>query len=136
MQIQYRSDVLISVEQMIDLYNRSTLGERRPVHRKDIFSKMKDNADVIITAWVGNELVGIARTLTDFTYIAYLADLAVDETWQHKGIGRKLIEETQKQLDPTCHIVLFASPKAHAYYPKIGFTANTRGWSKPGPEKP
>lgn len=135
MQIQYRSDVPISVEQMIDLYNRSTLGERRPVHRKDIFSKMKNNADVIITAWAGNELVGIARTLTDFTYIAYLADLAVDEAWQHKGIGRQLIEETQKQLEPTCHIVLFAAPKAHAYYPKVGFTANTRGWSKPSPEK-
>ncbi len=136
MQIQYRNDAGFTVEQMIDLYHRSTLGERRPVHRPDIFSKMKDNADVTVTAWAEEHLVGIARTLTDFAHVAYLADLAVDKQWKRKGIGKQLIEETQKLLEPTCHIVLFAAPKAKTYYPKIGFNANTRGWSRPSPETP
>lgn len=38
----------------------------------------RHDADITVTAWDGEMLVGIARTLTDFSYAAYLADLAVD----------------------------------------------------------
>lgn len=36
------------------------------------------NAPLVMTAWEGETLVEIAQTLTDFSYVAYLADLAVD----------------------------------------------------------
>lgn len=128
MDILYRDDVIPGVDQAIDLYNRSTLGERRPVDRPDIFEGMLKNADVTITAWVGERLVGIARTLTDFTYVAYLADLAVDSEFQKMGIGTRLIDETRQRLRPECMIVLLAAPNANDYYPKIGFEHNPRAW--------
>lgn len=37
MAILYRDDAILPTEQVIDLYRRSTLGERRPVERPDIF---------------------------------------------------------------------------------------------------
>ena len=77
MDIDYRDDAAITVAQVIGLYRRSTLGERRPVDRPDIFADMLKHADLIITAWHGDRLVGISRALTDFSYVAYLADLAV-----------------------------------------------------------
>jgi GNAT superfamily N-acetyltransferase len=132
MDISYRVNDTVSVEQAIDLYRRSTLGERRPVHRPDIFAGMLRNADVLVTAWHGDLLVGVARTLTDRTYVAYLADLAVDEAWQHRGIGRQLVEVTRAQLQPSCMIVLLAAPKANDYYPKLGFEHNPRAWVLPG----
>ncbi|HEX5356249.1 MAG TPA: GNAT family N-acetyltransferase [Aquabacterium sp.] len=135
MDIEYRHEATISVAQAIDLYTRSTLGERRPVHRPDIFEGMLRHADVTVTAWAGETLVGIARTLTDFTYAAYLADLAVDEAHQHQGIGTRLIEETRSRLQPECMVVLLAAPKANDYYPKVGFEHNPRAWVLPG-EKP
>ena len=74
-------------------------------------------------------MVGIARTLTDFSYVAYLADLAVDEQYQKRGIGKQLIEETKSHLNSECMIVLLAAPKANDYYQKIGFEHNPRAWT-------
>ena len=126
--IEYRENEPISVDQAIDLYRRSTLGERRPVGRPDIFEGMLRNASLTVTAWRGDQLVGIARSLTDFTYVAYLADLAVDAAFQRQGIGRRLIEETRRRLGLECMIVLLAAPKANEYYAKLGFEHNPRAW--------
>ena len=126
--IRFRDDANITAEQAIDLYIRSTLGERRPVHNKETFEAMLKNANLTITAWDENTLVGIARTLTDFAYVAYLADLAVDQQYQHSGIGKQLIDNTQSRLGPECMIVLLAAPKANEYYEHIGFEHNPRAW--------
>ena len=128
--IDYRDSAALSVEVAIDLYNRSTLGERRPVDRPDIFAQMLAHADIIITAWDEEKLVGISRTLTDYGYVAYLADLAVDVAYQRQGIGKRLVEETRQRLGPDCMIVLLAAPLANEYYAKIGFEHNPRAWVK------
>jgi ribosomal protein S18 acetylase RimI-like enzyme len=127
--ISYRDNATISAEQAIDLYIRSTLGERRPVDNLNTFEAMLKNANLTITAWDGDNLIGIARTLTDFSYVAYLADLAVDQQYQRMGIGKRLIEETQSHLGPDCMIVLLAAPKANEYYEHIGFEHNPRAWT-------
>lgn len=132
MTITYRDDAPISVEEAIDVYRRSTLGERRPVDRPDIFADMLRNASVTITAWDGDLLVGIARTLTDFSYVAYLADLAVDAAYQRRGIGKCLITETRQRLSPECLLVLLAAPKANDYYQQLGFEHNPRAWMLKG----
>lgn len=136
MDIEYREGACITVEQAIELYRRSTLGERRPVDRPDIFQAMLSNASLIVTAWSGGRPVGIARTLTDFRYVAYLADLAVDAEFQHRGIGRRLVEETRRRLGSECMVVLLAAPKANGYYPRLGFEPNPRAWVLPGGRTP
>lgn len=128
MDIQYRDDAKLTVEAAIDLYKRSTLGERRPVDRPDLFADMLKNASLTVSAWHNDRLVGIARSLTDFAYVAYLADLAVDADYQRQGIGRRLIEETRSRLGKECMVVLLAAPKANDYYPKLGFEHNPRAW--------
>ena len=128
MSITYRDDAVLTPEEAIALYQKSTLGERRPVDRPDVFAGMLKNANLIVTAWDDSRLVGIARSLTDFTYVTYLADLAVDVDYQHQGIGKQLITETQRRVEPECMMVLLAAPKANDYYPKLGFTHNPRAW--------
>ncbi|WP_255530644.1 GNAT family N-acetyltransferase [Polynucleobacter sp. UB-Tiil-W10] len=127
--IEYRENVIITAEQAIELYKRSTLGERRPIHNVQTFEAMLKNANLTITAWDGELLVGISRSLTDFAYVAYLADLAVDQQYQRSGIGKQLIEETKVRLGPECMIVLLAAPKANEYYEHIGFEHNPRAWT-------
>jgi GNAT superfamily N-acetyltransferase len=128
MQIRYSQDAPLSASEVINLYNRTSLGERRPVDKPDIFQGMIDNASIMISAWDQDKLVGIARALSDFTYVTYLADLAVDESYQHQGIGKQLINEVQALTHPNCMMVLLAAPNANDYYPKIGFTHNPRAW--------
>jgi predicted N-acetyltransferase YhbS len=127
--IIYLDNANITALQAIDLYNRSTLGERRPVDNINTFSDMLTHANLIITAWDENVLVGIARSLTDFSYVAYLADLAVDKKYQRQGIGKQLIEETKIRLGPECMIVLLAAPNANQYYEHIGFENHPRAWT-------
>jgi GNAT superfamily N-acetyltransferase len=127
--IEYRENATITAEQAIDLYKRSTLGERRPIHNVQTFEAMLKNANLTITAWDGETLVGISRSLTDFAYVAYLVDLAVDQKYQRAGIGKRLIEETKSRLGPECMIVLLAAPKANEYYEHIGFEHNPRAWT-------
>lgn len=127
--IKYCDNAIISAEEAIDLYKRSTLGERRPIHNVSTFEAMLKNASLTVTAWDGEKLVGISRSLTDFAYVAYLADLAVDKEYQRSGIGKQLVEETKKRLGSECMIVLLAAPKANDYYEHIGFEQNPRAWT-------
>jgi len=112
----------------IDLLHRSTLGERRPVDDPDCIAGMVANADLTVTAWDGETLVGVARSVTDFTYCCYLSDLAVDAAYQRQGIGVELMALTQAQLGPRCNIILLAAPAAADYYPRVGFKHHPRCW--------
>jgi predicted N-acetyltransferase YhbS len=127
--ITYRDKAQISAAQAIDLYIRSSLGERRPINNLQTFESMLKHANLTITAWDGDQLIGISRSLTDFSYVAYLADLAVDQKYQRQGIGKKLVDETKIRLGPDCMIVLLAAPKANDYYEHIGFEHNPRAWT-------
>lgn len=126
--IRYRTGNDLDLDEVINLYRESTLGERRPVNNRGVMQGMIERASLIITAWDGSRLVGISRTLTDFIYVAYLADLAVHLNFQKKGIGTELIKRTLAELDPTCFLTLLSAPKANDFYPKVGFSHNPRAW--------
>jgi ribosomal protein S18 acetylase RimI-like enzyme len=128
MSIRYSSTSKVTTEQFIELLHSSTLGERRPVDDPECIEGMVDNSNLIVSAWDGEKLVGIARSVTDFHYACYLSDLAVDQKYKNSGIGKKLISLTQKRLGPKCKLLLIAAPAANSYYEKIGFNNNPRCW--------
>ena len=66
-------------------------------------------------------MVGISRVLTDFSYVAYLSDQAVDVDYPKQRIGKQLIEKTKSDLGPDCMLVLLAASKARGYYGPLGF---------------
>ena len=131
MSIQYSASRRIGAAEFIDVLRRSTLAERRPVDDRDCIDNMLRHANLLCTAWNGEKLVGVARSVTDFSYCCYLSDLAVDLAYQQQGIGKELIRLTQTKLGPRCKIILLAAPKAAEYYPKIGFTAHPSAWTLP-----
>jgi predicted N-acetyltransferase YhbS len=90
---------------------------------------MIQHSNLVVTAWEGDLLVGIARTLTDFAYVGYLSDLAVRESHQRRGIGVELIRKTRERMGPRSGLVLLAAPKAVDYYPRIGFRRHDSAWT-------
>lgn len=118
--IIYRSNVKITAAQFIDLLKRSTLDQRRPVNDLERINKMLTYGNVLVTAWKDEKLVGVSRALTDFSFCCYLSDLAVDETFQHQGIGKELIRLTHVESGDHTMLMLLAAPAAEKYYPKIG----------------
>jgi len=126
--IRYQVSNELNLEQVLELYKASTLGERRPVDDRERFAAMLRHANLVITAWDGELLVGISRALTDFHYITYLADLAVRLSHQKRGIGKELIRRTQIEGGPKTSILLLAAPAAESYYPHIGFQSMPQAW--------
>lgn len=128
MLITYQITPNLLTEDFIDILNRSTFGERRPVDDRECIESMIKNADIIVTAIADEQIVGVARAVTDFSYCCYLSDLAVDESFQHHGIGKMLIRKIREQLGSKCKLILLSAPAAVEYYPKIGFTQHPSAW--------
>ena len=133
--IEYKLNPELTVNEFTDILNRSTLGERRPVDDKVCINGMLKNADIIVIATENEKIIGVARSITDFNYCCYLSDLAVDKKYQKHGIGQRLIDMTQKQLNEKCKIILLSAPSATEYYPKVGFTQHTSAWTLPRDKK-
>ena len=131
MTITYSTESNLSPEEFINVLERSTLAERRPVDDLPRIENMLKNAQCIATA--RNEhglLVGVARAITDFVYCTYLSDLAVDEDYQGQKIGRTLIDNVHAECGIETTLILIAAPKAETYYPHVGLQQHRSCWIK------
>ena len=126
MEITYRTDILPAVAQVIELYNNA--GLPRPTNDPDRIEKMFQNSGLVVTAWDGDKLVGISRTITDWVWCSYLSDLAVNPEYKKSGIGKRLIELTREKVGDQSMLLLLSVPTAMEYYPKVGFTKEDRGF--------
>jgi predicted N-acetyltransferase YhbS len=118
----------LDLDEVIELYRASTLGERRPVDDRERMKLMLQNANLVVTARDGKLLAGIARSVSDFSYATYLSDLAVRVSHQKQGIGRELVRQTQKQGGQAA-VILLAAPTATEYYPRIGMKHHPSAWT-------
>ena len=118
-------------EQYCALMRACTLGARRPL---DQAAQMIAGGNLFASAWEDGALVGFARGMTDRVHTTYLADLAVRESHQKHGIGKRLIRGIQAAA-PQAMIVLIAAVQAHEYYGRIGMAQHRSCWIlRPGME--
>ena len=95
MEIVYKTDTTPTPEQVIELYSNS--GLPRPTDDRDRIKKMYENSDLIVTAWNNDLLVGVSRSITDWVWCCYLADLAVRQDYKKEGIGKNLFNSHKKK---------------------------------------
>ncbi|AKZ53224.1 putative acetyltransferase [Streptomyces ambofaciens ATCC 23877] len=118
----------LDLDEVLAVYRSSGLGQRRPVEDRDRMAAMLAGANLVLVARdTDGTLLGIARSISDFSYVTYLSDIAVTGRLQRSGIGRALIDATRKEA-PTAKIVLLSAPAATDYYPHIGFTRHNSAW--------
>ena len=127
----YQMEPNLAVAEFVDLLERSTLAERRPVDDGARLAAMLENADIIVSARCDGLLVGVARAITDFAFCCYLSDLAVDESYQRRGIGRELLRRVSVEAGEQTRVILLAAPKAAQYYPHIGMIRHDSCWITP-----
>lgn len=128
-EITYRLGNDLNLDNVVELLKATSLGVRRPIQDRNAIANMIQHGNLTVTAWDGQLLVGIARSLTDFSFVAYMSDLAVRESHQRRGIGRELIQRTRAELGPATKLVLLAAPAAVDYYPQLGFTQHPSAWT-------
>lgn len=127
--ITYRVGNDLDLDEVIELLKATSLGVRRPVDNRDAIANMIRHGNLTVTAWDGSLMVGIGRSLTDFSFVAYMSDLAVRESHQRRGIGRELIRITRNELGSATKLVLLSAPAAVEYYPQLGFIQHPSAWT-------
>ncbi|MFE2970145.1 GNAT family N-acetyltransferase [Streptomyces sp. NPDC059340] len=120
----------LETEAVMRVYETSGLAERRPLSESGRLRRMLDGSNLIAAAYDSETLIGIARSISDFSYATYLSDIAVDAAYQKRGIGKELIRITGEAA-PQAKIVLLSAPAAVEYYPHIGFTQHMSAWQLP-----
>ena len=80
------------------------------------------NSDVIISIWVGNEIVGFGRALTDGIYRGVLWDVVIDKNYQGKGFGKLVIRNilSSKKIKNTKKLYLMTTNKK-LFYSQLNF---------------
>ena len=127
--MQFFADRTITVHQLADIYRRS--GINRPVDDLARMQRMLENSNLIVSAWDGERLAGVARCFADYGWVCYLSDLAVDRADQRSGVGRTLIARLREHIGAQCQLVLLSAPAAMEYYPKVGFQRATHAYFIP-----
>ena len=75
------------------------------------------NSDVIVSLWVGNEIVGFGRALTDGIYRGVLWDIVIDQKYQGKGFGKLIVQSllSSKKIKNTKKLYLMTTNKKLFY---------------------
>ncbi len=126
MTITYQINATLTANETADIFRSS--GINRPVDDLDRIARMLAHADVLISAWDGDQPIGLARAITDYTYCCYLSDLAVCKDYQKQGIGKELVKVLQEHLGVETSLLLLSAPSAMEYYPRLGFEQLTNAF--------
>ena len=83
---------------------------------KDL-KKCLANSDVVISLWVGKEIVGFGRALTDGIYRGVLWDIVIDQNHQGKGFGTLIVKNllSSKKIKNTKKLYLMTTNKKLFY---------------------
>ena len=80
------------------------------------------NSDVIVSIWVGKEIVGFGRALTDGIYRGVLWDIVIDQNHQGKGFGTLIVKNlvSSKKIKTTKKLYLMTTNK-YLFYKQLDF---------------
>ena len=75
------------------------------------------NSDIVVSLWVGNEIVGFGRALTDGIYRGVLWDIVIDQNHQGKGFGTLIVKNllSSKKIKNTKKLYLMTTNKKLFY---------------------
>lgn len=118
--IVYAREPALSADDYLAVVGNSALGATRPLADRERIAAMLAGAGLVVTARLDGQCVGIARGLTDFAWVCYLADLAVHDAFQGRGIGTGLLRHCKAVLGDGVGIALLSVPEAVSYYARLG----------------
>lgn len=87
-------------------------------------ARLVEHSDIVITLTLADRLVGFARVLTDYTHIALVLDVIVDESRRGSGLGAALLDAVvnHPQLAAVRSLELVCQPELIPFYRRWGFT--------------
>lgn len=91
-------------------------------HYPERLQKAMKNSSHVISAWDGNKLVGLIRSLDDGETVAFIHYLLVNPAYQKFHIGSRLMEYMLARYSNMLYIKIMPSdPDTIPFYEKFGF---------------
>jgi ribosomal protein S18 acetylase RimI-like enzyme len=121
----------LPLDQLVDLYD--SVGWVGYTNEKEL-PKLQEairNSSYVVTAWIGEKLIGLARGLSDDVSIFYLQDILIDPEYQRQGVGRELLSNCLERYQHVRMKVLITDDEKRQkiFYESLGFK-NTRELKK------
>lgn len=88
--------------------------------------KVFERSYAVVFLFDNENLIGFGRAISDGICQAAIYNIALDERYQGKGLGRKIINELIEQVKQ-CNIILYTHPKTIEFYEKLGFSKMKTG---------
>lgn len=121
MKINYiiNSHEKIEEAQLFSLFDSVGWESANDVHRLQIAFQ---NSSHVVTAWDGQNLVGIIRSMDDNTWSATIDCLVVHKDYQSEGVGSSLLSKLLDQLQHITYISVSPNDSiCNSFYQKKGF---------------
>jgi len=82
------------------------------------------------------QLIAFGRTIDDGRYYAMLGDIVVDPDFQGNGLGKKIVNTLNGQLENYHFVTLTAAPGKESFYKSLGWKKQTTAFIWPqGPKQ-
>ena len=120
MSIVYAQEQSLSVADYVAVLSETIMRAKRPLTNTQRIGEMLAGANFIVTAREDGVILGLARCITDYAWIAYCAELAVKESAQGRGVGAGIMDKIHELLGPKIGLVLISEPNAIGFYERIG----------------
>ena len=117
----------VNWEEATEVFRRAPLGTREP----EKLRRACENSFMVCFAYVGSELVGMGRALSDGEYQAGLYDLVVLPEYQGRGIGKAIVGAIHERL-PVRTTILYSAPGKEPFYEKCGYHRLLTGMIRSG----
>lgn len=79
-----------------------------------------ENSEVL-SLFKGEEQVGFARIVSDFSCFAWLCDVYIDPRYRGRGLGKFLMSCVKEHRSTQVRMTLLATKDAHGLYEQFGF---------------
>ncbi|MEJ9226068.1 GNAT family N-acetyltransferase [Priestia aryabhattai] len=99
-------------------------------HNEEKIKKVFQSSNVVAIAYDEDNIAGFGRALSDGVFNAAIYDVVVDEQYQNKGIGQKVIKNLLAQLDDISCIHLVSTAGNEEFYRKAGFRKMKTGMAR------
>ena len=125
MNVEYRSQKVLPCDELYQLFLAVGWATEETTTQTmiDNFNIGFLNSTFVFSAWIDGRLVGCVRVLSDLYFRSIIYDLAVLPEYQHKGIGRELVQRCMNACDTSEWLV--QTDIAKGFYEKIGFKENS-----------
>ncbi len=125
--IEIKIGSAIPQKQLLALYNAVGWSAYTNECNKDKLKTAVQNSTYVASAWYNEELIGLARVMSDDVSIFYLQDILVEPNYQRKGVGRMLLNNCLERFEHVRTKVLLTDDNKQQldFYTSLGFE-NTR----------